>query len=269
MPNSVFVTLADGDTLGGRLVRVVLGIKRVRWHAGNRPTSHRTLSLQDGLVTLEGVLSILFHIERTYRRVPLLSEAPAERARSIRLLEQALSVLDSSHGGANSDIHTHRGRLGHALATIERTLAELPDRRTSAFAVRTQRVPGRAGDRRARARGQSSRCRARLVSLRASRADRHRSAARGARRLQAQQARLRRSHAAGIARRVSAQGHDDARSDDSKAALSRDHRLVAGGRGGILLDGRPQAARAHVRDRSRVRQSCDPHARAPARGAAR
>lgn len=131
---SAFLTLSDGDTLGGRLVRVVLGLKRVRWYAGPGLETGR-LQLRDGEVTLEGVLAILLHVEGTYRRVPLLSELPNERARSLRLLEQAIAALDCPRGGANQDVFEHRVRLGQALGQLERTLAERPDRRTSAFAV--------------------------------------------------------------------------------------------------------------------------------------
>lgn len=132
MPTSVL--LSDRDTLGGRLVRVVLQMKRVRWNAG-AGTKAGVLQLRDGEIFLDGSLSILLHLERTYRRVALLSEVPAERARSIRLLELALPVLDHPRGAANSDMLRHRDRLRHALAQLEQALAEQPDRRTSAFAV--------------------------------------------------------------------------------------------------------------------------------------
>ncbi len=134
MRNPAIVTLTDGDTLGGRLVRVVLGIKRVRWHAGSG-SKPGVLQLLDGELILEGVLAILLHVEASYRRVPLLSEVPAERARSIRLLEQALAMLDASRGFPHEDLLDHRAHLRHTLGLLEHTLAERPDRRTSAFAV--------------------------------------------------------------------------------------------------------------------------------------
>jgi uncharacterized protein (TIGR02421 family) len=134
VPNSAPVLLCDRDTLGGRLVRVVLGLKRVRWRA-DLDSQARSLQLRDGDLTLDGLLASLFHIERSYRRVPLLSEVPAERARSIRLLEQALPVMHLPRRGGTHGLAAHRQHLVDALTELEHTLAEHPDRKTSAFAV--------------------------------------------------------------------------------------------------------------------------------------
>jgi uncharacterized protein (TIGR02421 family) len=134
VPNHAPVSLHDGDTIGGRLARVVLGLKRVPWRAGaHTPTG--ALQLRDGDLTLDGLLAILLHVERTYRRVPLLSEIASERARSIRLLEQALAVLGLPRRGSPHGLVAHRQRLVAALGELEQTLAEQPDRQTSAFAV--------------------------------------------------------------------------------------------------------------------------------------
>jgi uncharacterized protein (TIGR02421 family) len=131
VPNAP-VTLADRDTLGGRLTRVVLALKRIRWRSSPDPTS---LQLRDGEMPLDGLLAILLHVERTYRRVPLLSEVPTERARSIRLLEQSLPVMQLPRRGGTQGLVPHRQRLVQALTDLEQTLAEHPDRKTSAFAV--------------------------------------------------------------------------------------------------------------------------------------
>jgi uncharacterized protein (TIGR02421 family) len=65
----------------------------------------------------------------------LLSEIPSERARSIRLLEQALAVLGLARRGSPHGLVAHRHQLVAAIAELEHTLAEHPDRKTSAFAV--------------------------------------------------------------------------------------------------------------------------------------
>jgi uncharacterized protein (TIGR02421 family) len=134
MPSTAPVYLHDGDTIGGRLARVVLGLKRVPWRPGPHAETG-ALQLRDGDMTLDGLLAILFHVERTYRRVPLLSDVASERARSIRLLEQALAVLGLARRGSPHGLAGHRHRLVAALTELETTLAEQPDRKTTAFAV--------------------------------------------------------------------------------------------------------------------------------------
>jgi uncharacterized protein (TIGR02421 family) len=137
-PPSLPTLEEHADTLGGRLVRAAMALKRAHWLPGE-VAKGTPVRLRQGEHAAEGVLAILIYLEGAFPRFPLLAEHGPDRARAVRLVEIALPVLELPRlEGTVPDEATRAAaiaRLEPVLAQLEHTLAEAHGDAVSAFAV--------------------------------------------------------------------------------------------------------------------------------------